>query len=90
MPIFLRAQGFKVYFWSNESDEPIHFHVTKGDPSPNDTKIWIKKDKTFQVASNRGRISDKDLMRIMILMHSYVDKYISVWKAHLGYEKYIG
>lgn len=37
MPIFLRVLGYKVYFWSNESGEPIHFHVTKGDPSKNDT-----------------------------------------------------
>ncbi|MEE3392120.1 MAG: DUF4160 domain-containing protein [Lachnospiraceae bacterium] len=89
MPIFLCSSGYKVYFWANESDEPVHFHITKGDPLPNDTKVWIKKDKTFQVAHNKGRIPEKDLMRIMIMMHSYVDEYINVWKMHLGYEKNI-
>ena len=26
MPQFIRAAGYKIYFWSNESGEPIHFH----------------------------------------------------------------
>lgn len=38
MPIFLRAHGYKVYFWSNENEEPIHFPIAKGDPSPNDKR----------------------------------------------------
>ena len=38
MPQFIRAAGYKIYFWSNESGEPIHFHATKGDPDKNDTK----------------------------------------------------
>ena len=29
MPQFIRAAGYKIYFWSNENDEPIHFHATK-------------------------------------------------------------
>jgi hypothetical protein len=89
MPVFLRVQGYKIYFWSNENDEPIHFHVTKGDPSSNDTKIWVKEDKTFKIAHNKGKVPDRDLMRILILMHSYVDDYIDVWKEHIGTVKYI-
>ena len=27
MPVFLRTRGYKVYFWSNERDEPIHFYL---------------------------------------------------------------
>lgn len=30
MPVYLRTAGYKIYFWSNEKDEPVHFHVTKG------------------------------------------------------------
>jgi len=28
MPIYLRTAGYKIYFWSNERGEAIHFHVT--------------------------------------------------------------
>ncbi len=89
MPVFLRIRGYKVYFWSNESHEPIHFHIAEGDPSPNDTKVWIHKDKTFQVANNKGQIPDKNLIRIMIIMHSYVDDYIRAWESHIGQVRYI-
>ena len=30
MPTVLTVQGFRFFFWSNESDEPIHVHVEKG------------------------------------------------------------
>ena len=37
MPQFIRAVGYKIYFWSNEKGEPIHFHATKGTPDDNDS-----------------------------------------------------
>ena len=39
MPIYIRTLGYKIYIWSNESDEPIHFHITNGNPSENDAKL---------------------------------------------------
>lgn len=39
MPVYIRTFGYKIYFWSNEQFEPIHFHVTKGNPAENDTKV---------------------------------------------------
>lgn len=41
------------------------------------------------IAHNKGKVPDRDLMRIMILMHTYVDDYINVWKEHIGSVKYI-
>ena len=37
MPQFIRAVGYKIYFWSNEKGDPIHFHATKGTPDDNDS-----------------------------------------------------
>mgnify|MGYP002625226110 CR=1 FL=1 len=56
MPTFIRTAGYKVYFWSNETGEPIHFHITKGDSSKNDTKIWVLANGSFRLAHNKGRI----------------------------------
>lgn len=36
--------GYTFYFYSNENGEPIHIHVSKGKPSENSTKFWIKRD----------------------------------------------
>ena len=38
MPKLFMVSGYTVYFWSNENDEPIHVHVSKGKPTPNATK----------------------------------------------------
>ncbi|MBQ8813590.1 MAG: DUF4160 domain-containing protein [Lachnospiraceae bacterium] len=32
MPSLFTVSGYKVYFWSNENNEPIHVHISKGKP----------------------------------------------------------
>ena len=39
MPTVLTVQGFRFFFWSNESDDPIHVHVEKGGA---EGKIWLE------------------------------------------------
>ncbi len=41
MPVYIRTLGYKIYIWSNEKDEPIHFHITKGKLLENDTKVRV-------------------------------------------------
>lgn len=84
MPQFIRAAGFKIYLWSNEKDEPIHFHATKGDPNENDTKFWLLQNGSIQLAHNKGRISDKDLSKIMSVMQLYYSEFIEFWKTYFG------
>ncbi len=43
MPNLFTISGYKVFFWSNEVNEPIHVHVSKGQPTPNATKIWLTR-----------------------------------------------
>ena len=54
------VSGYKVYFWSNENNEPIHVHVTNGKPTQNATKIWLTKSGGCIVASNGSKISNKN------------------------------
>ena len=53
MPQFIRTAGYKIYFWSNEKDEPIHFHATKGNPDKDDTKFWILPNGAIKLAHNK-------------------------------------
>ena len=84
MPQFIRAAGYKIYFWSNESGESIHFHATKGDPDKNDTKIWVLQNGSFKIAHNKGRIPEKDLSRIFSAMQFYYLEFIEFWKNYFG------
>ena len=82
MPIYIRTLGYKVYFWSNENNEPIHFHITKGKPSENDTKVWVLSNGSFKIAHNKGQISSKDLSRIFSAMQSYYFDFLNFWKTY--------
>ena len=48
MPTILRIQGFRVYFWSHEPNEPPHVHLDKGGAS---AKVWLEP---IALASNVG------------------------------------
>jgi hypothetical protein len=54
MPVYVRYSGWYVYFWTNEKDEPIHFHIAQGKPSENATKIWILSNDSFRLANNNS------------------------------------
>jgi hypothetical protein len=38
MPTVLRTQGFRLYFYSHEPNEPPHIHVDKAGAS---AKLWL-------------------------------------------------
>ena len=38
MPTVLRIQGFRVYFWSHEPNEPPQVHLDKAGAS---AKVWL-------------------------------------------------
>lgn len=82
MPIYLRMSGYKIYFWSNEAGEPVHFHVSRGKPNKSDTKIWLLSNGSFMLAHNRGKISKKDLARIFTVMQNYYFDFIDFWKTY--------
>ena len=82
MPVYLRTSGYKIYFWSNEKNEPIHFHVTKGQPHKDDTKIWVLSNGSFKLANNKGRIPEKDLSRIFSAMQNYYFDFINFWQTY--------
>ena len=86
MPIYIRTLGYKLYFWSNENNEPIHFHIAKGNPSDNDTKIWVLSNGSFKIAHNKGQIAAKDLSKIFSIMQTYYQDFIQFWKTYFNTE----
>jgi hypothetical protein len=39
MPTVLRIEGFRLYFYSHEPNEPAHVHVDRGEAS---AKVWLE------------------------------------------------
>lgn len=60
--------GLCFYFWSNESGdnrEPIHVHISKGKPTANATKIWLKSDGSLEVSNNNSRLTENELAKAL-------------------------
>ena len=84
LPILFELYGYKIFFWSNENDEPIHVHVAKGKQSANATKIWLPADSNPIVVHNKSRIPQKDLTRILKSVAQNRDTIIARWYDYFG------
>ena len=45
MPRVFKIGPYLVYFWSDEMEplEPVHVHVSQGEPQRDSTKVWLTK-----------------------------------------------
>ena len=53
MPFEFEKDDYHIYFWLNENNEPIHFHISKGTPTENATKVWILQSGDLLLAHNK-------------------------------------
>ena len=65
LPNLFTVSGYKIYFWSNENNEPFHVHISKGKPSPDSTKVWLTKKGGCILANNESQIPKKELNQLM-------------------------
>jgi hypothetical protein len=80
MPVILRYQGFKFFFYSNEGNplEPAHIHVRSGD---GEAKFWLTP--AVQLARNDGYDARtlRDLLRVVEL---HQVQFLEAWDDHFG------
>lgn len=86
MPQVFRIGPYVVYFWANENEplEPIHVHVSQGEPSANSTKIWITKAGKCILSNNASKIPPKALRSIMDIVEARSEEIIEKWKSFFG------
>ena len=65
MPTLFEIYGYKIYFWSNEGNEPVHVHISKGKQTADATKIWLPPESNPVLVHNNSKIPQKDLKRIL-------------------------
>lgn len=80
MPSIISAFGYKIYFWSNEGNEPVHVHIGKGKPVKNSTKIWLTQKGGCVVANNCSHIPSEALNRLQAVIVSNYFLIIDAWK----------
>ena len=86
LPSLFLIGGYRVFFWSNESGEPVHVHVCKGVPSPDATKIWLTRRGGCVLAHNRGKIPRQtlnELLEVIAAQHEFI---CSRWREFFAAE----
>ena len=73
MPTVFEADGYRFFFYSNENNEPVHIHVSKGS---SEAKYWILPELT-EVYSYGFKI--KERKEIKILTEKNAVKIIAKW-----------
>ena len=76
--------GYTFYFFANENNEPVHIHVSKGKPTENSTKFWIKRN-SVELEHNKGNIPQNDLKKIQKYICANRAMIIARWYEYFGF-----
>ena len=82
----MKVIGYKIYFWSNENNEPIHVHISKGKLTQNSTKVWLTKAGGCIVANNKSKISSNELNKLLNIISRHYFLIVSKWKEYYKIE----
>lgn len=77
MPTVLRVDGFRLYFYSHEPNEPPHVHVDKGSAT---AKVWLHDTA---IARSAG-FSAQELGKIQRLVRDEQSSLKEAWNAFFG------
>ena len=77
MPTVLRFAGHRVFFFSNERDEPPHIHVETAD---NYAKFWLSP---IVLAKSMG-YNATELRELRELVEENKDLFLRRWHEHFG------
>ena len=80
LPSLFLVSGYRVFFWSNENNEPIHVHVSKGKPSKNATKIWLTQNGGCILAHNGSHIPQSELNVLFEVISAQFFLICAEWK----------
>lgn len=77
MPTVLRVDGYRFFFYSNESNEPPHIHIQKAEKY---AKIWLSPIK---LADSVG-FTNRELQRIEDIINEHLVRLLEAWHEHLS------
>ena len=79
MPTILYMLGWRLFFYSNEGNEPMHVHAQKGKV---ECKFWLHKE-TFEITEAFSfKLSPKDNREIRKIIFQNFDYIIDQWERY--------
>ena len=84
MPTILYINGWRLFFYSNEKNEPAHIHCTKADC---DAKYWLDS-ATFDIQmAYEYNLSPADRRAIREIVFKHFDYLLEKWTEFHGEDK---
>ena len=76
MPTILLIAGWRLYFWANESNEPIHIHSEKGDM---ECKFWLDIDNFEIKSALEYNLTPQARREIKKIIYEHFDYIVTEW-----------
>ena len=77
MPTILEIYGWRLFFYSNENNEPIHIHAKKAEI---ECKYWIDANNYNISEAYSFGLKAKDKREIRKIIFNHFDYIITRWK----------
>lgn len=77
MPTILLIFGWRLYFYANEGNEPIHVHCRKGDI---ECKFWLDSDNSDIIEAFSYNMSSRDKREIVKIIYEYFEFIEEEWE----------
>jgi len=81
MPTVLYIRGWRLFFYSNEGNEPIHIHCQKGDQ---ECKYWLIIDEYEIKEVYTYNMNSKDKREIKKIIYQNFDEVVNAWNSFFG------
>jgi len=81
MPVILRVNGFKIFFYADEGSEPIHIHAIYAGKQ---SKFWIYPE--IKLADNKN-MSQKELKKLKKILEENEKIIVEAWNEFKSREK---
>ncbi len=83
MPTILVIFGWRLHFYANEGNEPIHIHCTKGDM---DCKFWLDRENFDIMEAYAYNLTPKErrnIRKIILENFEYIEEEWDEWQRKL-------
>jgi hypothetical protein len=81
MPTILFMNGWRLFFYSNEGDEPIHIHAEKGDM---ECKFWLIIDQVEIHEAFSFNLTPSSKREIKKLIYQNFDFIFTSWDKYFN------
>lgn len=81
MPTILIIAGWRLFFYSNENDEPIHIHAEKSDM---ECKFWIDIENYEIREAVSYNLTPQSRREIKKIIYEHFDYIVNEWNKYFN------